>query len=79
MKKAFYLILITSIADDGLARKARIVEGDIIIAFNNSPVTSIDDLHILLIDKQVGTETFIKVLRRTEIINLNIARGELRR
>lgn len=72
-------IMVTTIADDSPAKKAGIAEGDIIIAFNNSPVSGIDDLHKLLIDKQVGTETIIKVLRRTEIITLDIIPDELRR
>jgi hypothetical protein len=42
-------------------------------------VTGIDDLHKLLIDKQVGAETSIKVLRRTELIALKITPDELRR
>jgi len=72
-------IMITGMADDGPAKKAGIAEGDIIIAFNNSTVAGIDDLHKLLIDKQVGAETTIKILRRTEVIILNITPDELRR
>jgi S1-C subfamily serine protease len=72
-------IMVTAITDDSPAKKAGISEGDIIIAFNNSPVAGIDDLHKLLIDKQVGTETIIEVLRRTELITLYITPDELRR
>jgi S1-C subfamily serine protease len=69
-------ILITSIERNSPSQKAGLSEGDIIIRFNNQPVSGIDDLHKLLTDMQVGKEGNIRILRRTEIIDLEIIPAE---
>ena len=51
------------------AQKAGLSEGDIIIGFDDQPVSGIDDLHKQLTDMQVGKESNIKILRR-KIIDL---------
>jgi S1-C subfamily serine protease len=69
-------ILITAIEKNSPSQKAGLSEGDIIIGFNGQPVSGIDDLHKLLTDTQVGKESNIKILRRTEIIALEIIPSE---
>ncbi len=69
-------ILITSIEKNSPAQKAGLSEGDIIIGFDDQTVSGIDDLHKLLTDRQVGKESNIKILRRTEIIDLEIIPSE---
>ena len=69
-------ILITSIERNSPAQKAGLSEGDIIIGFNNQPISGIDDLHKLLTEMQVEKESNIKILRRTEIIDLEIIPSE---
>lgn len=69
-------ILIISIEKNSPAQKAGLSEGDIIIGFEDQPISGIDDLHKLLTDVQVGKGSNIKILRRTEIINLEIIPSE---
>lgn len=69
-------ILLTSVERNSPAQKAGLSEGDIIIGFNHQPVSGIDDLHKQLTDTQVGKESNIKILRRTEIIDLEIIPSE---
>jgi S1-C subfamily serine protease len=69
-------ILIVSLERNSPAQKAGLSEGDIIIGFDDKTVSGIDDLHKLLTDMQVGKESNIKILRRTEIIELEIIPSE---
>ena len=65
-------IMVISVEKNSPAEKAKLKEGDRIISFNSIPVTGIDDLHKLLTDTQVGTKSELKVLRGTEILDLQI-------
>jgi S1-C subfamily serine protease len=65
-------IMVISIEKNSPAEKARVQTGDRIISFNSTPVTGIDDLHKMLTETQVGVKTDIKVLRGTEILDLQI-------
>jgi S1-C subfamily serine protease len=65
-------IMVISIEKNSPAEKARVQTGDRIISFNSTPVTGIDDLHKMLTETQVGVKTDIKVLRGTEILDLEI-------
>ena len=47
-------------------------QGDVIVGFDDEPVTSIDDLHRLLTEERVGVETTIKVLRGTKVVDLRV-------
>jgi S1-C subfamily serine protease len=69
-------ILITFIENNSPALKAGLSEGDVIIGFDDQSISGIDDLHKLLTDIQVGKESNIKILRRTEIITLEIIPSE---
>ena len=69
-------ILITMIEKNSPAQKAGLSEGDIIIGFDDQPVSGIDDLHKQLTDMQVGKESSIRILRRTEIIDLEMVPSE---
>jgi len=46
------------------AAAAGIAINDIIVAFDGEPISSIDDLHRLLTDRQVGVRTSITVIRQ---------------
>jgi len=65
-------IMVISIEKNSPAEKALVQTGDRIISFNSTPVTGIDDLHKMLTETQVGVKTDIKVLRGTEILDLQI-------
>jgi S1-C subfamily serine protease len=47
----------------GPAAKAGIEKGDLLVAFAEQPVTSVDDLHKLLSQQQVGVPTKVLLLR----------------
>jgi S1-C subfamily serine protease len=48
------------------AARAGLREGDVIIAYGGRDVTSVDDLHRILTDEQVGIAAPITVIRQTE-------------
>ena len=65
-------IMVISTEKNSPAEHAGVQEGDRIISFNSTPVTGIDDLHKMLTETQVGTKTNLRVLRGTEILDLQI-------
>jgi len=69
-------IMVISIEKISPASEAGIKEGDRIIEFNNKPISCIDDLHKMLTETQVNIKAGIKILRGTEILNLEIVPQE---
>jgi len=59
------------------ASRAALREGDIIVAFNNEPVSGIDDLHRHLVAAAIGIPARLTVIRHTEKICLTITPEEL--
>ncbi len=69
-------ILIISIEEDSPAKKAGLLERDIIIGFDEQPIASIDDLHKVLKQEQVGVKSRLTVIRRSEKLDINIVPEE---
>jgi S1-C subfamily serine protease len=69
-------ILVVSIEAGSPAQRAGLSVGDIIVGFDNQPVTGIDDLHRMLTEEKVGVRTTLTVLRQTEKLNLRIVPEE---
>ncbi len=69
-------VLVVSIEDGSPARRAGLVEGDVIVRYGVHSVVGIDDLHRLLIDEEVGVRSTLAVLRGAEIVSLDIVPGE---
>jgi S1-C subfamily serine protease len=65
-------VFVISVEKNSPAEKAGLYEGDIIVSYNGTAVGSIDDLHKLLTDKEVGHESAITIIRRTEKKELKI-------
>jgi S1-C subfamily serine protease len=65
-------ILVVSYDADSPARKAGVLEGDIIVAFEDQPIAGIDDLHKLLTEKLIGRKSSLIVIRRTEKLKLEV-------
>ena len=47
------------------AQQAGLEEGDLVVEFDGRPISSVDDLHRLLTDAQIGVPALVTVLRRT--------------
>jgi S1-C subfamily serine protease len=71
-------VLVQSMAEDGAARAAGMLTGDIIVAFDGMPVGDIDALHRLLTEERVGRAIPVVVLRRGEKLMLTVTPRELR-
>ncbi|MBI3621840.1 MAG: trypsin-like peptidase domain-containing protein [Nitrospirae bacterium] len=65
-------VLIVSVEPDSPARRAGLLEGDLIIRYDDRVVSGIDDLHRLLTDKEVGQAAVLTILRRTELMTLQV-------
>lgn len=56
-------VLVLSIEKGSPADEAGLREGDIIIAYGNKPVASVDDLHRILTDEQIGVASEVTLIR----------------
>lgn len=65
-------IMVINVEKDSPASKAGLINGDIIISFNDKIVAGIDDLHKVLTEDNLGTISIIKILRYTDLIELDI-------
>jgi S1-C subfamily serine protease len=69
-------ILVVSYDADSPAKKAGLLEGDIIVEFAGQPVAGIDDLHRLLTEERIGRKSALIVIRRTEKLALDVVPAE---
>jgi S1-C subfamily serine protease len=72
-------ILIVSFEAHSPAQRAGLLEGDIIIGFDDQPIAGIDDLHRLLTEDRIGRETPITIIRRTDKLTIDVAPEESRK
>ena len=68
-------VLVMSIEKGSPAERAGLREGDVIVSFGGHTVTSVDDLHRILTDEQIGNLSQIGIIRSTERIALPIVPG----
>ena len=71
-------ILVASVETHGPAQRAGLREGDVIVAYDGTPTTGIDDLHRLLSEKKVGVRAVLTVIRGTEKLALDVVAQESR-
>lgn len=69
-------VRVMSIESGSPAERAGIQEGDVIIAFNGENVSSIDVLHKMLTDQQLGVATPLTLLRFPEKLTLAVVPEE---
>ena len=69
-------ILVISLEPKGPAHRAGLREGDVIVAYASHPVASIDELHRLLTEEQVGTKIELTLLRSGEKLTLEVVPEE---
>jgi S1-C subfamily serine protease len=65
-------IMVINVEKNSPASKASVLQGDIIIGFNDKIISGIDDLHKVLTEDNLGITSKIKILRYTEITELSI-------
>lgn len=65
-------VFVVSTEPGGPASKAGVQEGDVIVAYDDRPIASIDDLHRVLTDQKVGVKSNLTVIRRSEKLTLGI-------
>jgi len=65
-------ILVISYDGDSPARKAGVLEGDIIVGFDDHPIAGIDDLHKLLSEDRIGHKSSLVIIRGTERLSLEV-------
>jgi S1-C subfamily serine protease len=69
-------VLIVSVEKDSPAQQAGLREGDIIIAFNRKPISTVHDLHKMLVGEQIGVPATLVVIRHTEKLQLSVLAAE---
>jgi len=72
-------VLVAGIEPDGPARQSGLEERDIIIGFRDAVISTIDDLHRVLVGKEIGIRSALKVIRGVEMIELSVVPRELPR
>jgi S1-C subfamily serine protease len=70
-------VLVLSVESNGPARKAGLVEGDVILAVDGEQIRVIDDLHEKLTEARIGARVELTVVRRTEKLLLPICPSEM--
>ncbi len=65
-------VLVVSLQQGGPAKRAGIREGDLLIAFQQQPISGVDQLHRYLTAKEIGRKSSITVIRNSQRIDLEI-------
>ena len=71
-------ILVASVEPESPAQRAGLLDGDVIVGYNDQPIGGIDDLHRQLTAVQLGARARLTVIRRTEKLVLEIVPEESR-
>src|SRR5881394_206963 len=69
-------VLVTGVEPESPAARAQLASGDIIVEFDGSAITGIDDLHRVLTAERIGVATRVVVLRGAERLELPITSVE---
>jgi len=69
-------VRVESLERGGPAARAGLEAGDLIVAYDRSPVAGIDDLHRLLTAERIGRPATVTVLRRTRKLELAVVAAE---
>src|SRR6202035_1527973 len=63
-------VMVTSVEPGSPAVKAGVRQRDIIVAYGDSPVGAVDDLHRFMSEEQIGAKAEVTVIRGTERLRL---------
>jgi S1-C subfamily serine protease len=70
-------IRVESLDRNGPGARAGLQPGDLILAFADQPVNGIDDLHRVLTAERIGKPSSLTVLRRTEVLRMEVRPEEM--
>src|SRR3954470_10734855 len=70
-------VLVASVEKSSPAEQARVRVDDIIVAFNDEPITSVHDLHKKLVGDRIGTPCQLTILRRTDQLTIYVTPAEM--
>jgi S1-C subfamily serine protease len=65
-------VLVLGVEKESPAESAGLHEGDVVVAYGQTPVSSVDDLHRILTEEQIGKASELTVIRRTEKLALPV-------
>ena len=65
-------VLVLSVEEGSPAAKSGLRYGDIVVAYGETPVSTVDDLHRLLTEEEVGKTSELMVIRATEKLHLSV-------
>jgi len=65
-------VLVVGVEKGSPAETSGLQDGDVIVAYGEKPVSTVDDLHRILTDEQVGKRSELTIIRRTEKLTLPI-------
>ena len=65
-------VMVSELAADGPARQAGLQPGDVLLSFDGLPIIGVDDLHRTLTAERTGIPVSLRLLRRTEILTVQI-------
>jgi len=70
-------VMVASVEPGSPAEQAGVKPRDIIVAYGDSPVESVDDLHKLLSEERIGAKAQLTVIRGTDQIRLEVLPSRL--
>jgi S1-C subfamily serine protease len=69
--------MVSDLAADGPARQAGLEVGDVIVAFDGTPVPGTDDLHRALTAERAGVGLNLQILRRADVLTVPVVPQEM--
>jgi len=69
-------VLVVSVEKNSPAERAGVREGDLIVAFNGEPISSVHHLHKILVGEQINVSASLTIIRHTEKLDIPILPGE---
>ena len=69
-------VMVSELTPDGPAKQAGLELGDVLVSFDGAPVTGVDDLHRTLTQERAGIPVPVGLLRRTELLTLQVTPRE---
>jgi S1-C subfamily serine protease len=70
-------MLILDVMAEGPAAAGGVQRGDVLLAFDGAPISGVDDMHRMLTAEQAGRPVPLTLLRRTELVALEVTPFEV--